>query len=191
MSTLVPIAPSSAASTCSDYAFLGARGSGEPSLDEDPTLFGLGGELKGTYDKISVMVIAAGKTMSEVPVDFPAVPIDGSIPAWLTAAGAVTGLGTTYRNSVNEGSEAAISEVEAIRAACPDTQIILGGYSQGAQALDGALQTMSAADKGAVVSVLLFGDPKFNGDDSKADLGGYDPNHYGLFAPPTLSTEFF
>jgi cutinase len=43
---------------------------------------------------------------------------------------------------------------------CPNTKIVLSGYSQGAQLVHNAAQRTSAANAQRVAAVVVFGDPK-------------------------------
>jgi cutinase len=42
---------------------------------------------------------------------------------------------------------------------CPDTKIVMGGYSQGAQVAHLAAAQLSAAVKARVTAIIVFGDP--------------------------------
>lgn len=74
--------------------------------------------------------------------------------------------GTPYISSVHAGAVTLRAEIENLASACPSTNILLAGYSQGAQVigdvLDGESQPqLSATAKAHVRSVVLFGDPSF------------------------------
>ncbi|CRK42126.1 hypothetical protein BN1723_005285, partial [Verticillium longisporum] len=45
---------------------------------------------------------------------------------------------------------------------CPNTKIVLSGYSQGAQVVHNAAGQLTAAQTNRVTAVLTFGDPKRN-----------------------------
>ncbi|ROT40814.1 cutinase [Sodiomyces alkalinus F11] len=57
------------------------------------------------------------------------------------------------------GSRSMANHVKHAAAICPDTKIVLSGYSQGAQIVHKAAGLLSQADADRVTAVLTFGDP--------------------------------
>ncbi|KAF2831879.1 cutinase precursor [Ophiobolus disseminans] len=53
--------------------------------------------------------------------------------------------------------------VGQVRAKCPDTALVMAGYSQGGQLVHNAADMLSAQDSAFVSSAVIFGDPD-NGD---------------------------
>ncbi|PVH77980.1 carbohydrate esterase family 5 protein [Cadophora sp. DSE1049] len=57
---------------------------------------------------------------------------------------------TTYLNTINQASTQ-----------CPNTKIVVGGYSQGGQILHNAAEKLSAAVTARIAAAVLFGDPDY------------------------------
>ncbi|KAF2726549.1 cutinase [Polyplosphaeria fusca] len=72
--------------------------------------------------------------------------------------------GVSYDNSASQGTAAVVKAVTAYNQKCPDTQIVLVGYSQGGQIMDNAIcggagSTLSGAAMNAVKAAIFMGDP--------------------------------
>ncbi|KNG50043.1 carbohydrate esterase family 5 protein [Stemphylium lycopersici] len=72
--------------------------------------------------------------------------------------------GISYDNSASQGSAAVVKAVTAYNQKCPDTQIVLIGYSQGGQIMDNALcggagSTLTGNALKAVKAAIFMGDP--------------------------------
>ncbi|KAI0548651.1 cutinase [Xylaria curta] len=72
--------------------------------------------------------------------------------------------GVDYDSSANQGTAAVITAVNDLDSRCPDTSIVLIGYSQGGQIMDNALcggtgQTLSGTALAAVKAAIFMGDP--------------------------------
>ncbi|KAF3358188.1 DNA replication complex GINS protein PSF2 [Verticillium dahliae VDG1] len=63
--------------------------------------------------------------------------------------------------AATRGALSAPVELESLAAVtqCPNTKIVLSGYSQGAQLVHNAAEQISAAVTARVTAVLTFGDP--------------------------------
>ncbi|KAH7389744.1 cutinase-domain-containing protein [Phaeosphaeria sp. MPI-PUGE-AT-0046c] len=76
--------------------------------------------------------------------------------------------GVTYAANVagflqggdTSGSSTMTNLISSTASRCPNTKIVLSGYSQGAQLVHNAAQRTSAANAQRVAAVLVFGDPK-------------------------------
>ncbi|KAA8969508.1 cutinase family protein [Mycobacterium sp.] len=106
-----------------------ARGTGEPP--------GVGGTGEAFIDALRAQV--PGRTIEVYPVNYPASP--------------------DYRASATAGAEDASAHVEGTVAHCPNTHVVLGGYSQGAAVIDFATESMPARVADHVAAVALFGNP--------------------------------
>jgi type IV secretory pathway VirJ component len=51
------------------------------------------------------------------------------------------------------------TQASDVLAKCPDTKLIMSGYSQGCQIVHNAVEQLPAATASKISSVLLFGDP--------------------------------
>jgi hypothetical protein len=67
-----------------------------------------------------------------------------------------------YYESVADGAEELAWFLEDRLTSCPFQQIILGGYSQGAQVVGDAVFKLQPALRPRIAYVALYGDPKFN-----------------------------
>ncbi|KAI0389065.1 carbohydrate esterase family 5 protein [Xylariaceae sp. FL0594] len=72
--------------------------------------------------------------------------------------------GVSYDSSAQQGTAAVVSAVNSLNSRCPNTKIVLIGYSQGGQIMDNALcggagQTLSGNALAAVKAAIFMGDP--------------------------------
>lgn len=123
------IAPTATADPCSDVEVVFARGT-----HQDP---GLGNIGQAFTDSLTSQV--GGKSVGVYPVNYPA--------------------NDDYHNSAPSGANDASSHIQGTVANCPNTKIVLGGYSQGSTVIDLATQAMPAPVADHVAAVALFGEP--------------------------------
>lgn len=180
-SLLVSQAPAYAAAGCDDYAFVGARGSGELSEAEDPGNQGLGEPLQAVYAQLEVITERSGRTIHAEGLDYPAVSIQGKDS--INAIGKLLHVTKTFDDSVSAGGNATIAAVRKLNANCPATSVILAGYSQGAMAIQEGIKQARNDDASNVVGGFFFGDPQFNPKSSGETFGSFDPEHSGVFGP--------
>ncbi|KAK8087877.1 hypothetical protein PG997_002838 [Apiospora hydei] len=72
--------------------------------------------------------------------------------------------GVQYDQSASQGTTAVLNAVNSLNQRCPNTQIVLVGYSQGGQIMDNALcggqgQTLTGTALSAVKAAIFMGDP--------------------------------
>jgi len=145
---------------CTDFMFVFARGSGaELNSDRDFKPF------KAAVDEVfggsdySYSFYELGSTAWGGHA-YPAPGI--GISSWqrfTTSLGALLsgGEANDYGDSVYSGTIEAKTFIWQMRAICPNTKIVLAGYSQGAQVVSSALQII---DPNWIYAALTFGDPK-------------------------------
>ncbi|BBX23095.1 putative cutinase [Mycolicibacter terrae] len=121
--------PGAAAEPCPDTEVVFARGSGQPP--------GLGDV--GEAFVASLKEQLSGRDVQVYPVEYPA--------------------STDYRNSALLGENDATAHIQATIANCPNTKLVLGGYSQGASVIEMSSNSLPPAVARHVVAVALFGTP--------------------------------
>ncbi|GFG69968.1 cutinase family protein [Mycolicibacter senuensis] len=121
--------PAAAAEPCPDTEVVFARGSGQP--------VGLGDV--GEAFVASLTEQLPGRDVAVYPVDYPA--------------------STDYRNSALLGESDATARIQATVANCPNTKLVLGGYSQGASVIEMSSNSLPPAVAQHVAAVALFGPP--------------------------------
>lgn len=91
-------------------------------------------------------------------VSYPAVKIDD----WAVAPGALVSAGQSFKygDSIAKGKTELKSYVEQRMKKCGDAVFVVGGYSQGAQAVREGIEQLTSAQKDRIVFLALFGDPK-------------------------------
>jgi cutinase len=130
-STAVTVAiPRAAAEPCSDVEVIFARGTGEAP--------GVGGNGQAFVDSLRAQ--AGGKSVSVYAVNYPA--------------------SQDYANSIAAGTGDASAHAQSTAADCPNTRILLGGYSQGAAVVDSMTETMPPEVADHVAAVAVLGNPK-------------------------------
>jgi cutinase len=130
------------ADPCPDIEVVFARGTGEPA--------GVGGVGQPFVDSLRSQV--GGRSVNVYAVNYPA--------------------SDDYINSVYAGAQDASGHVGYMAANCPNTRIVLGGYSQGAAVIDlitaapisawGANVPMPPEVAGHVAAVAVMGNPSRN-----------------------------
>lgn len=128
-------APGASAEPCPDAEVVFARGSDEPP--------GLGATGQAFVDALRAQ--SPGKSIGVYPVNYPATG-DFENRAVFPA-------------TMFDGVGDARARVQATAANCPNTKLILGGYSQGAAVVAYAGAEIPAAIQDRVAGVVLFGKP--------------------------------
>ncbi|WP_373202197.1 cutinase family protein [Mycobacterium marinum] len=121
--------PSATADPCSDVAVVFARGT-----HQEP---GLGNIGQAFVDSLTSQV--GGSSVDVYAVNYPA--------------------NDDYHTSASLGSDDASAHIQGTVANCPNTKIVLGGYSQGATVIDLASTAMPSTVADHVAAVALFGEP--------------------------------
>jgi cutinase len=118
-----------AADPCSDVSVVFARGT-----HQEP---GLGNIGQAFVDSLTSQL--GGKSVDVYAVNYPA--------------------NDDYHNSANAGASDASAHIQGVVAGCPNSRIVLGGYSQGSTVIDLATNSMPPAVADHVAAVALFGEP--------------------------------
>ncbi|EPQ80608.1 cutinase family protein [Mycobacterium marinum] len=121
--------PTATADPCSDVAVVFARGT-----HQEP---GLGNIGQAFVDSLTSQV--GGRSVDVYAVNYPA--------------------NDDYHTSASLGSDDASAHIQGTVANCPNTKIVLGGYSQGATVIDLASTAMPSTVADHVAAVALFGEP--------------------------------
>ncbi len=80
-----------------------------------------------------------------------------------------------YFESAASGAQSAVQNITDITVLCPASWLVLGGFSQGAQAIRTALAELNGSSRERVAAVILFGDPYFDPSESTVvELSSYD-----------------
>ena len=128
--------PAAGAAPCPEVEIVFARGTTEPP--------GVGGIGQAFVDSLRSQV--GGRSVGVYPVNYPASnDFDTSTPA---------------------GSDDASAHVQAMAASCPNTRLVLGGYSQGAAVVDLATTYMPPDVADNVAAAAVFGGPRSTFADS-------------------------
>lgn len=123
---------SASADPCPDIGVVFARGTNEPP--------GVGVVGQAFVDSLTQQV--RGRSVATYPVDYPATD--------------------DYVNSSRDGANNADAQIQQTVASCPNTKLVLGGYSQGAAVIDTSTMTMPPRVADHVAAVAVFGNPSSN-----------------------------
>lgn len=95
-----------------------------------------------------------------------------------------------YHNSATAGANDAAAHIQDTVASCPNTKLVLGGYSQGSTVIDLATNQMPPSVADHVAAVTLFGEPTsgfssmlWGGQPLPAINPAYGPKTISLCAP--------
>lgn len=125
---------------CSDVLVIGVRGSGQT---------GYGQQVGGTVGAFVDAIASTGRMVSDVALEYPAISVSDSFGLVL--------LNGEYDASVRRGVEALRAELAGETVRCGRTDIVLIGYSQGAQVIKQALS--GSLPDGRIAAVVLLADP--------------------------------
>ena len=123
------VSPTASADPCSDIAVVFARGT-----HQEP---GLGNIGQAFVDSLTSQV--GGRSVDVYAVNYPA--------------------NDDYHNSAYAGANDASAHIQGTVTSCPNTKIVLGGYSQGSTVIDLATTQMPPSVADHVAAVALFGEP--------------------------------
>lgn len=95
-----------------------------------------------------------------------------------------------YQRSKSQGVAALRARLSKTSAACPGTEFVLIGYSQGADVIGDTLQSGDVPAADAIGAVAMFGDPAFN---SREDFvtGSFRAGTNGVFPRRTGALDLF
>ena len=134
--TLAFAAPVAGAAPCPDVEIVFARGTTEPP--------GVGGIGQVFVDSLRSQL--GGRSVGVYAVNYPA--------------------SNDFTRSTPAGSDDTSAHVQATAANCPNTRMVLGGYSQGAAVVDLATTHMPADVADNVAAAAVFGGPRSSFADS-------------------------
>lgn len=149
-----------AAPACADFHWIGAAGSGQRDGAALAANGGMGDVVYQSYRQLAAELAAGGQTMTAEAVQYPAapVPLGGGLGGWMD-----------FMDSVEDGTDAAAEQLEAFAERCPQTKVVLAGYSQGAMVIHRNLHDL--ADTGHVVAALLVADGDRLPTDTTINMG--------------------
>lgn len=138
----------SAQPACPDVHWIGAAGSGErtAAMTADG---GMGRVVAKSYRDFAQLVQQTGRTITAEAVEYPAtaVPEDGGIGDW-----------ADFMDSVDTGAAALAEQYHTFVLACPTTQMVLAGYSQGAMVVHRNLHMLDPNPQLAAALLIADGD---------------------------------
>jgi hypothetical protein len=136
-----------AAPGCADFHWIGAAGSGQRDAVGLMSNAGMGDVVYQSYQQLRSDLAAGGRTITAEAVQYPAapVPLAGGLGGWMD-----------FMDSVEDGTDAAAAQLEAFSARCPQTKVVLAGYSQGAMVIHRQLHDLG--DDPRVAAALLVAD---------------------------------
>ncbi|ROV89368.1 hypothetical protein VPNG_10128 [Cytospora leucostoma] len=77
----------------------------------------------------------------------------------VTYAADAAGIATEAIGSSGAGTQAMVKDVQSALSKCPDTQVVLSGYSQGAMLVHNTMSSLTSTQAASVKVVVTFGDP--------------------------------
>lgn len=128
--------PAAVAAPCPDVEVVFARGTTEPP--------GVGGIGQAFVDSLRSQL--GGRSVGVYPVNYPAT--------------------RDFINSTPVGRDDASTHIQSTAVNCPNTKMVLGGYSQGAAVVDLATNAMPAQVADHVAAAAVFGGPRSSFADS-------------------------
>ncbi len=171
-STLVGLGVGVANATpdCPDVHWMGAAGSGERTDYDIAAYDGMGRVVYQSYKELEAQLAQEGRTITAEAVDYPAkdVPADAGVGDWLS-----------YMGSVDAGTNALGAQYASFTEQCPNTKVVLAGYSQGAMVVHRNLQAIGANPN--LSAALLIADGDRIPDDNTVNIGtaSTDPEKTG------------
>jgi hypothetical protein len=133
---------------CPDVHWIGAAGSGERG-PEATINGGMGRVVYQSFDALKQLVEQDGRTITAEPVEYPATPVpdDGGVLDW-----------ANFMGSVDAGAAALGGQYSAFTQRCPNTDVVLAGYSQGAMVVHRNLHGLANNPNLAAALLIADGD---------------------------------
>lgn len=143
---------------CDDVRFVFARGSGESLGDKSFQAWQSAISQQLRTSTLHYSFYELGST-SQSGYQYPAVAVSGNFWGYVNLVGAAFSGGAAFAfgESVRQGMGELKNYIKNVSASCPNTQFVLGGYSQGAMILS---QSLSDLPTHKITYVATFGDPK-------------------------------
>lgn len=177
LTTCFAVSRPALAKGCDDVKFIFARGSGEKLGDVSVTAWreSITSALQKSTLQYSFYELG---TNVQGGYRYPAVSVSDSLGGFVNLLGAYVSRGEffDFGKSVVQGSNELQSYIKTMSAACPHTQFVLGGYSQGAMVLS---RTLGQLNPNRIIYVATFGDPKL-----------YLPEGKGAIPPACLGRSY-
>jgi hypothetical protein len=159
-----------AAPGCPDVHWMGAAGSGERTDYDIAANGGMGEIVYSSYQALQQQLAQEGRTITAEAVNYPAkdVPADAGVGDWLD-----------YIGSVDVGTAALGAQYADFTARCPESKVVLAGYSQGAMVVHRNLAAIGANPN--LAAALLIADGDRIPDDTTVNIGtaSTDPEKTG------------
>lgn len=160
----------------SDFAIIAARGSGEdgngagqPGHDEEgvPSIPGYSNIIATAAWGIKLR-LPKETSVQFIPIDYPAhaVPFVGTHPTNAKEGAADV---AAFFDSALDGGDLAAATFRKMIQECPDTKILVMGYSQGAWAVHLSLDKLSSEERERISGVYLIADPLRDSNDDGAE----------------------
>jgi cutinase len=149
-----PVGIPRAAAACPDVEVVFARGTNEPP--------GVGGVGQAFIDSLRSQ--AGGRSVGVYAVNYPATD--------------------DFARSSLAGAGDARAHIQSMAANCPNTRMVLGGYSQGAGVIDMTTGSLTPDIANHVAAVAVFGNPESNL--SRTLGGGRLPTISPVYRPKTI-----
>jgi hypothetical protein len=156
-------------SPCADVEVIFARGSGQGLEGKEYASF-----TKTIEDRLGSAVSQNNYELGSETIDgynYRAVDVGNVWNGNAIGAKLSSGLANDYGASVWDGVKELISYIYPRSVTCPNTQFVLGGYSQGAQVIGQAQQYLSDDIRERIVFNALFGDPRLYLPEGEGWLG--------------------
>ncbi len=130
----------------------------------------MGGEVHDVFARLKLTAENNDMTIQPYGVPYPAIGIDVVSSEALFDSDL-----SSYTKSVELGAHAAAAELDRVHRACPDTGVIVAGYSQGAQAIVEAVLSATPGARSSLLAAVLFGNTYFDSSRTDDDFGDYAP----------------
>lgn len=164
----------------SDFAIIAARGSGEdangsgkPSQDGNPPSIPGYSDILATAAWGVKQKLPSHTSIQFIPIKYPANPVpfvtSGAPSADLAGGMAGAAIVSAFFGSAIDGGESSAATVRRMLNECPDTKILVMGYSQGAWAVHLSLEQLTADERSRISGVYLIADPLRDSNDKGAE----------------------
>jgi len=165
---LLSVPSASVHRACSDVRIIGVSGSGQT---------GYGEQVEAVVSPLVRSIADTGRSVTARALDYPAISVSDSFGLVL--------LNGEYDESVQAGVLSLRFAIDEISTSCPDTQIVLVGYSQGAQVIKVTME--NTVPDVRIAAVGLLADPtREPSQPGVFRLGGQTGLRGGSFGPISL-----